>query len=270
MKASLNWQDPKVVKIFDEVTLWSAPFGRLLLDNIPMQAQARVLDLGFGTGFPLIELRQRFGQSSTIYGMDIWEAGIERTQEKIEVLELQDIQILQQSAAQIPLQDGEIDLICSNVGINNFEEREKVYSECFRVLKKGGQLCLTTNPVGTLAELFALFESILADNNWDQKKLQDYVAHRGTQEQIVAEIEAVGFSLDKVVAEEAIMRFVEAQAVLDHSLMRFSFIDTWKNLVAIEHQDAFLAQLLARMEEVISSKGEFKITIPMLYLAFTK
>ena len=58
MKPIINWQDPKIVNIFDELSLWSSFFGRLLLENIPMREGMCVLDLGFGTGFPLVELVQ--------------------------------------------------------------------------------------------------------------------------------------------------------------------------------------------------------------------
>ena len=56
MKSLLDWRSPAVADIYDKVTLWSAPFRWMLLENIPMQPGARVLDIGFGTGFPLIEL----------------------------------------------------------------------------------------------------------------------------------------------------------------------------------------------------------------------
>lgn len=64
MRELLDWKDNKVVNVIDEVTLWSAPFGRMLLENIPMKAGVNIVDIGFGTGFPLIELSQRFGDST--------------------------------------------------------------------------------------------------------------------------------------------------------------------------------------------------------------
>lgn len=74
MKGILDYQSGEVVNIFDAASLWAAPFGRLLLENIPMRAQSQVLDIGFGTGFPLIELSQRFGEDSTIIIQKIVEA----------------------------------------------------------------------------------------------------------------------------------------------------------------------------------------------------
>ncbi|MFT4667311.1 MAG: arsenite methyltransferase [Polaribacter sp.] len=54
MKPLLSSKDKALVQTFNEVTLWSGPFGRLLLENIPMKKGMTVLDIGFGTGFPLI------------------------------------------------------------------------------------------------------------------------------------------------------------------------------------------------------------------------
>ena len=163
MKQTLNWKSREVVNIYDEVSLWAAPFGRLLLENIPMIPGAQVVDIGFGTGFPLIELSQRFGDKSNIYGIDIWEEGILRTKTKIAALEINNIKILEESAASIRIGDNQIDLVTSSLGVNNFEQRGEVYLEIHRILKKGGRLCLTTNPVGTFEELFEVFDSVFQE-----------------------------------------------------------------------------------------------------------
>ena len=146
MKKILDWESKEVANIFDEATLWSAPFGRLLLENIPMTPKAKIVDIGFGTGFPLIELSQRFGDKSKIYGIEIWKEGINRAKEKIKTLEIRNIEIIEESATNISIGDSQIDLVTSNLGVNNFEEKEKVYFEIKRILKRGGRLSITTNP----------------------------------------------------------------------------------------------------------------------------
>jgi arsenite methyltransferase len=45
-----------VVAAYDELPLWSATFGLLLFRHVPMQLGMKVLDVGCGTGFPLLEL----------------------------------------------------------------------------------------------------------------------------------------------------------------------------------------------------------------------
>lgn len=272
MKGTLDYQTTAIVNIFDEVNLWTAPFGRILLENIPMKAQAKVLDIGFGTGFPLVELSQRFGQTSMIYGMDIWAEAIVRTKEKINTLGLQNIELFEQSAEQIPLSDNSLDLICSNLGVNNFDNKNVVLKECWRVLKPNGQLCLATNPMGTFVELFDLFERLLEELNLKETQVafQEYLAHRDTQISLENELSTLGFQLTKSVTDQTNIRFVNAQAVLDYGLIRIGFLPYWEQLIPQDHQVLFFNKLTQLIHQVITEQGAFKMTIPILYLEFTK
>lgn len=266
----MDWKSKAVVNIYDEVSLWSAPFGRLLLENIPMKHGATVLDIGFGTGFPLIELSQRFGAPSKIYGVDIWEEGIARTKNKIDIFELENIEILTASASKIALPNESIDLVTSNLGVNNFEEREKVYAEIKRVLQADGSLCITTNPVGTFSELFDLFHSIFSDMGLleETEKLSHYIQQRNTEAQIISEFEKAGFSLKHKKSDSTNMRFCDATAVLDHGLIRIGFRSGWENMVNEGRVDEFFGKLEERVNGVIRERGEFVMSIPMLYLEF--
>lgn len=69
--------DPILISIMDELPLWSAPFGLKLLEWVVMKPNMNVLDLGCGTGFPLIELANRLGPSCRLYGLDPWYAALQ-------------------------------------------------------------------------------------------------------------------------------------------------------------------------------------------------
>ena len=273
MKEVLDWESRAVAQIFDEATLWSAPFGRLLLEHIPMVRGASILDIGFGTGFPLIELSQRFGEPSKIYGIDIWKEGIYRTEEKIRTLEISNVEIIEGSATEIPLGDGQVDLVTSNLGVNNFEHKEDVYREIHRVLKKGGHLALTTNPIGTFEELFEIFGSILGEMGLAkaQTKLKEHIEHRNTTGGIQLEIESFGFRLSKSKSDSTNIRFVDAAALLDHSLIRIGFRASWGSMVADgENRRRFFERLVGKVNHLVEVEGEFKMTIPMEYMEFEK
>jgi len=51
-------------KMYDELPIWSAPFGLKLLEFIDYKPNITAIDLGFGTGFPLIEIAMRLGNDS--------------------------------------------------------------------------------------------------------------------------------------------------------------------------------------------------------------
>ena len=69
--------DPAVVALYDEIPLWSAPFGLALLEAVELRPGLVVLDVGCGTGFPLLELAERLGPTARLHGVDPWAAGME-------------------------------------------------------------------------------------------------------------------------------------------------------------------------------------------------
>ena len=54
-----DYDQDEFIKVFDELPLWSAPFGLKLLDFIRYKKGITALDIGFGSGFPLIEIARR-------------------------------------------------------------------------------------------------------------------------------------------------------------------------------------------------------------------
>ena len=87
MNASINKKfdlnDPSMVSVIDELPLWSAPFGLLLLETVTLRFRICALDVGCGLGFPLLELAQRLGSSCHVYGLDPWAKAVERVRLKI-------------------------------------------------------------------------------------------------------------------------------------------------------------------------------------------
>ena len=75
----IDYSTDEFASFYDELPLWSAPFGLLLLQYVPLRAGVRVLDVGAGTGFLSIELAQRCSSDSEIVAVDPWgAAGCER------------------------------------------------------------------------------------------------------------------------------------------------------------------------------------------------
>jgi ubiquinone/menaquinone biosynthesis C-methylase UbiE len=66
----IDWSAPEVAAHYDELPLWSAPFGLLLLKHLPLRPHLTVLDVGCDTGFPLLELAQRLGATCRVHGVD--------------------------------------------------------------------------------------------------------------------------------------------------------------------------------------------------------
>src|SRR3954464_11197884 len=79
----LDFSSPQVVRAYDELPLWSAMFGLLMLEELPLRGVKTVVDAGCGTGFPLIELAERLGPDAHVHGIDPWREGLDRAKQKI-------------------------------------------------------------------------------------------------------------------------------------------------------------------------------------------
>src|SRR5512142_520418 len=97
-----DFNDPEVVSAYDEVPLWSAMFGQMLLEHVPLGHNRTVLDIGYGAGFPILELAQRLGVSSKVYGIDPWAAARQRAEIKARLWQVSNVELLTGDAAALP------------------------------------------------------------------------------------------------------------------------------------------------------------------------
>ena len=104
----------------------------------------------------------------------------------------------------------------------------------------------------------------------EQLKLQKYVEYRKTKEIIVSELEKFDMKLVKSKSDSTNIRFVEAEAMLNHVLIRLGFRESWSKMIREESRSDFFERLILQINNHIESKGEFIMTIPMLYLEFEK
>src|ERR1700712_4803696 len=159
-----GWMPSRPADIYDETSFWSARFGALLFDHLEIHRGIRGLDVGCGTGFPLIELAHLHGPSSHFTGIDIWADAIERARAKLGLHGLTNVDIIEADVASMPFPDAHFDLVVCNIGINNFHDARGALRECRRVAKTGARLALTTNAQGHFAVLYALLDAILNES----------------------------------------------------------------------------------------------------------
>jgi ubiquinone/menaquinone biosynthesis C-methylase UbiE len=265
----IDFNQPTVANAFDELPLWAARFGALLLDNLPFARDITALDVGPGTGFPLFELAHRFGESCRFIAVDPWKAALDRAATKRRYYQwLKQVWLIQGDAARLPLPDASVSLITSNLGINNFDDPPAVMAECVRVAKRGARLALTTNLTGHMREFYAVFADVLRDfgNPQYEERLGANEAHRGTVESVRALIEGGGFQVARVIQEPFPIRYADGSAMLRHSLTRIGFLPAWRAVVDPADEQAVFAELEKRLNTLAAEQGELRVTIPMLYL----
>lgn len=260
--------DPDLAQVFDEGPFWSSRFGSLLLDEVPLAPGQTILDVGCATGFPLFELAFRCGRSCRVVGVDSWPAAVARAGYKTRVYGLDHVHVVLGDAAHLPLSDASVDLITSNLAVNNFADAPAAFAECARVAKSGARLALATNPSGTLRELYVAYRETLVALGLEARldRLAADEARRGTRESVSALVEAAGFRVARAVEREVAIRYVDGAALMRHWLTMVGFLGGWRSAVEPDEEETVFAALEARLDRMAREHGGLRMTVPLLYL----
>ncbi len=250
---------------YDELPLWSAPFGRLLLEHVRLRAGMTILDVGAGTGFLTVELAQRCGRDATVIAVDPWDAAMDRLERKLAYLGLTNVRMLVQDVTTIELPDESVDLIVSNLGVNNFENAELALRSCFRVAKPGAGLVLTTNLVGHMGEFYDAYRSVLIELGFSDRlpALDAHINCRATVDSLRSLLADAGFDFVDAITDSFQERYVDGTALLNHFFIRLGFVEAWKSIVPHEAVDETFDALERRLNTIAAEQGELSLTVPM-------
>jgi arsenite methyltransferase len=269
MSSYLNQQydfsDNNLVSALDELPLWSSYFGGLILDRIRFSHGINILDIGCGMGFPLIEIAQRFGNSSTAYGVDPWSQALERAEFKIKTMDITNVKLITHEAEELPFEDGFFGLVVSNNGVNNVEDPEKVFKECYRVCKPGAQFLFTVNLPGSMIEFYNVFEEVLKESALFDKieEMRKHITYkRKTVEVNISMARQAGFTINDVSTGQFLIRYIDATAMFNHHFIKLAFLDSWKNIVPAQMLEDVFSRIERRLNKIASEKGELALTIP--------
>lgn len=266
LKRHISSEIEVIAPVYDELTVWSSRFGLLMLDNLEVRAGVTGLDLGCATGFPLIELAMLHGPSSHFTGVDVWQGALDMARKKIEHHRLPNIDLKLVNAADLPFFDGSFDLVTSNLGINNFDDPEGAVREAFRVSRPGGRIVLTTNPTGTLPEVYDVIREVLADVSPDSiARIDEQERHRGTIESAQALLTDAGFQLARTIPAQFTMTFADGTALLNHGLCAY-FLEGWQAALPAEHEQEIFTAVEAVLNDRASAVGCLATSFEMVYL----
>ncbi|MHA2366718.1 MAG: class I SAM-dependent methyltransferase [Candidatus Hodarchaeales archaeon] len=260
-------EDPELINVIDDLPLWSAPFGLKLLETITMRSGITILDLGSGMGFPLIELAKRFGSNSKVYGIDPWKAGINRIKQKIATFKLDNAQIIEGVAEKLPFEDRYFDLIVSNNGLNNVQDKNKSFLECYRVAKPGAQFVFTMNQAGSLIEFYNIYRETLKQLNYNEY-LENIDSHiqslRPSDEEIENLVENVGFKIKGKKNSKYIMRYESGTSMFNHDEINAFFLPPWKNCIPESIRSEVFTKIEEKLNEIAVRNIGINLTVPFV------
>lgn len=267
LKLEVDTKDSNLISVIDDLPLWSAPFGLKLLDTIKLRENINALDLGCGLGFPLIELSQRLGETSQVYGIDPWNEALDRVRLKLQVYKINNVKLFNVLAEEMPFYNEYFDLIVSNNGINNVQDLSQTLNECYRVCKPNAQMVFTLNTEETMIEFYSVFQEVLKDESFEDeiKRMKEQIySKRKPIEKIKALTEDAGFAIKDIFYDSFELRFIDGTTMLNHYLIKYWFLDSWKKIIKQNDLIRIFDKLELRLNKQSEVNGRITLTIPFV------
>ncbi|MDX9791369.1 MAG: arsenite methyltransferase [Candidatus Kapaibacterium sp.] len=102
-----------------------------------------VLDLGSGAGNDVFIARRTVGDNGKVIGIDFTDQMIDKARLNCDKLGYNNIEFRKGDIENMPIDDCSIDVIISNCVLNLVPDKQKAFSEMYRVLKPGGHFCVS-------------------------------------------------------------------------------------------------------------------------------
>jgi len=99
-----------------------------------------VLDLGSGAGIDCFLASKKTGEKGKVIGIDMTPEMLERARKNAEKYGYKNVEFRPGEIENLPIEDNSIDVIISNCVINLSPNKQKVFEEAKRVLKKNGKM----------------------------------------------------------------------------------------------------------------------------------
>lgn len=102
-----------------------------------------VVDLGSGVGNDVFVARAITGSEGKVIGIDFTRDMIEKATENREKLGYENVEFIFGDIESLPLQINTADVVVSNCVLNLVPDKEKAFSEIYRILKPGGHFSIS-------------------------------------------------------------------------------------------------------------------------------
>ena len=101
------------------------------------------IDLGSGKGTDAIRLSEKVGDTGFVYGVDISDGMIASANKMAQKLDVKNVLFIQSDLESISIPSDTANLIISNCTINHVANKNAVWKEIYRVLKKDGRFVIS-------------------------------------------------------------------------------------------------------------------------------
>ncbi len=102
-----------------------------------------VLDLGSGAGNDCFVARAIVGETGKVTGIDFTDEMLKKADENVKKLGHTNVEFIKGDIEEMPMPNNQYDVVLSNCVLNLVPDKNKAFSEIFRVLKPDGHFCVS-------------------------------------------------------------------------------------------------------------------------------
>lgn len=150
------------------------------------------VDLGSGRGTDAMRLAETVGERGFVYGVDISEGMLQKARNTAERLGIANVNFIRSTLENINIEDNKADLVISNCTINHASDKQSVWNEVFRILKKGGRF--------VVSDIYSV-NPIPEEYRNDPVAVAECWAGSVTRDEYLGQLSEAGFSDVKIIEE---------------------------------------------------------------------
>ncbi|MDQ0176203.1 demethylmenaquinone methyltransferase [Bacillus chungangensis] len=199
-KISTDYDKMNAVISFQQHIKWRKD----TMNRMSVKEGASALDVCCGTADWTIALAETVGAEGKVIGLDFSSNMLEVGKQKVHQLGLQQVELIQGNAMDIPFDDNTFDYVTIGFGLRNVPDYMHVLKEMHRVLKPGGMaVCLETSQPTLIGyrQLFyfyfrfimPIFGKLFAKSYNEYSWLQESAREFPDMKELAGMFEAVGF-----------------------------------------------------------------------------
>jgi ubiquinone/menaquinone biosynthesis C-methylase UbiE len=152
------------------------------------------VDLGSGRGTDVLRLAEEIGEEGFAFGIDISDGMIQKAKNTAEKMGIKNVEFIHSTLEQIKLGDNTANLVISNCTINHASDKQAVWNEVFRILKKGGRFIVS--------DIYSS-ENVPEEYRNDPVAISECWAGSVTRDEYLQQLTTAGFSSIKILEESA-------------------------------------------------------------------
>jgi arsenite methyltransferase len=150
------------------------------------------VDLGSGRGTDVIRLAETVGSAGFVYGIDISDGMIKKSANTARQLGVKNVEFIQSPLEKLELKDAIADLVISNCTINHANDKQGVWNEISRILKRGGRF--------VVSDIYSL-EPVPEEYKNDPVAISECWAGSVTREEYLEHLHVAGFTKIQIIEE---------------------------------------------------------------------